>query len=75
MAFASVMVYSFEVLDPEAKMRHMPFKTTREAIASQEGAKLIDGTGEEVAVSALDPHGRYYRHSRGWTLEQLQAIC
>lgn len=75
MASDSVTVYSFEVLDPEEGPRHMPFKATRKSIASCGNARLIDGTGENVEVSALDAQGRYYRHVGGWALEQLQAIA
>lgn len=68
-----VMVYSFEVLEPEG-VCHMPFKATREAVENRYGGRIIDGTGEEVHQSDLSNEGGYRRQTCGWTPQRLQQI-
>jgi len=63
----TVTVYSFQVYDVDNKdMRLLPFKATRQAIVHQHHGLVLEGTGHEVPVHALDAHGHYRRLATGW---------
>jgi hypothetical protein len=70
---ATVTVFAFEVFDAEG-VRHMPFKATREAVEWRHGGHVIEGTGEQVPMQALDGDGRYQRQAIGWTPARLRQI-
>jgi hypothetical protein len=66
----TVTVYNCTVADSNCMdtqmTRHSKFKTTRESIEAQPGAKVLEGTGQEVSLDELDGQGRYRRIATGW---------
>ena len=74
MESSKVTVYSFDVFDTEGRS-YVPFKATREDIASRYHGALIEGTAEQVPLSALDAQGRYRRWPVGWDEQQFQRIA
>jgi len=63
----TVTVYSFLLKGslPEAPGQ-APFKAPRDLIASRFKGQVLEGTGEEVSVEALDAEGRHRRVATGW---------
>lgn len=65
--YENVKVYSFRIFDSEiGAMSHATYKATRETIAASPGGEVLEGTGQAVASSELDEHGRYRRLATGW---------
>jgi hypothetical protein len=64
---ASVIVYNFRSLDSGFESAPVSlFKATPQAIADVFGGDLIEGTGEKVSLSELDPDGSFRRRPTGW---------
>jgi hypothetical protein len=63
----TIFVFGYRELREEAAEASQlsRYKAARETIARL-GGRVIEGTGEEVPVSALDAHGRYRRVATGW---------
>ena len=60
------VVYAYEEFHPAtASFRLARHKAPRHLI-ERIGARLIEGTGEEVAVGELDANGRFRRVATGW---------
>jgi hypothetical protein len=63
----TVRVYSFRLPDPTFELASVaPYKATREAIERRFVGEVIEGTGEDVGVDELDPHGCFRRVATGW---------
>ena len=63
----TVVVYNFRALEGGREIMHLlPFKATREAIEKVFGGSVLEGTGQQVARTALDESGRYRRVATGW---------
>jgi hypothetical protein len=63
----TVKVYSFRVFDVHANgLRVAKHKATREAIVSQLGGEVLEGTGQDVSPAELDEEGRFRRIATGW---------
>ncbi|NML17782.1 hypothetical protein [Azohydromonas caseinilytica] len=74
MESSKITVYSFDVFDTEGRS-YMPFKATREDIAHRYRGTVIEGTGEQVPLLALDKEGRYRRWPEGWGEQHLERIA
>lgn len=65
-ASTTVIVYSFSLLsDVTADWVPAPHKASRDTI-DRLGGKVLEGTGEDVEASSLDPDGVYRRVPTGW---------
>lgn len=63
----TVTVYFFQTLEGGTETAQMAaYKTTREQINAMHSARILEGTGEQVPKSELDPQGRYRRIATGW---------
>ncbi len=63
----TVTVYAFHILGQDTEgFEFAPFKTTRETIEQRYRGRVLEGTAEEVEISALDEEGRYRRIATGW---------
>lgn len=63
----TVMVYSFRFYDlATGIVVFATDKALRETIASLAGGEVLEGSGQKVALSELDEHGRYRRVASGW---------
>ncbi|MBL0726203.1 hypothetical protein [Piscinibacter sp. HJYY11] len=69
MSFAqqTATVYSFKSYTrAEDGPELSTFKATRRAIAFTFLGEVVEGTAEQVELSALDPQGAYRRVATGW---------
>lgn len=65
-ASTTVTVYSFSILsEVAADWVPAPHKASRSTIDGL-GGKVLEGTGEDVEASSLDPDGIYRRVPTGW---------
>ena len=63
----TVVVYNFRTLEGGHEFNHLlPFKATREVIENVYGGSVLEGTGQHVERTELDPSGRYRRVATGW---------
>jgi len=63
----TVTVYSFQTVGFWPQMVKSPdFKATRETILLKFQGEVLEGTGQEVALTELDAEGRYRRVATGW---------
>jgi hypothetical protein len=63
----TVTVFSFRVFDVEAGgMRLSRYKATRETVKAHFGGEVLEGTGQDMALTELDEFGRYGRIATGW---------
>jgi hypothetical protein len=64
---AMVTVFNFQLHDNGIEAARMAsYKATREQISAIGSARVLEGTGEQVSRSELDPQGRYRRVATGW---------